>query len=149
MPQYGQAPGLFAGITAFLPMAPDGKLGSGPALALDKWHVLEFAWILGQKGCQVSVDGQVVLVLDQQNLTGNGLSYLHLRSETATIDESGFLIESVSVDIEDPVAPPLTGEQQRVFLDLYLPSYYNPPPERRRGALDQEEIGNPGHSPIG
>ena len=132
-----------------VPMAPDGMLGTGPRLALDTWHTLEFAWDLGEKGCCVSLDRMPDLVLDQQNLTGNGISYLHLRSKASTIDEAGFLVESVRVDIEDPVAPPLTGEQQRDFLDRYIPSYYRTPPERGKRLPPQETVKDHGQSPVG
>jgi len=130
-------------------MAPDGTLGKGPKLALGEWHDLEFAWALGRKGCHVSVDGETSSALDQQNPTGNGVSYLHLRSEAKTTGEAGILVESVSVDVEDPVAPPLTAEQQRGFLDQYIPSYYTAPPERRKGLNPQEGVEDHGPSPIG
>ena len=123
--EHSQRLGIFT-----IPMAPDGTLGSGPKLGLDTWHSLEFAWNLADKACCVSVNGQPALVLEQRNLTANGISYLHLRSKAERIDNLGFLVESVSVDIDDPVAPVLTSEQQQEFLDGYIPSYYTPPPER-------------------
>jgi len=132
-----------------VPIAPDGKLGTGPKLALGQWHELQFSWALGKKACRVSLGGETSLVLDQRNLTGNGISYLHLRSKSRTIDEAGFLVESVSVDIEDSIAPPLTGEQQRDFLERYIPSYYTAPPERSSALPAQESTGNHGRSPIG
>ncbi len=132
-----------------MPIASDGMLGTGPKLSMDQWHTLEFAWALGEKGCRVSLDGEPPFPLDQQNLTGNGISYLHLRSKATTVDEAGFLVESVSVDTADPVAPPLSGEQQQGFLEQYIPSYYTPPPERGKG-LPHKGVGQ-GHgpSPIG
>jgi hypothetical protein len=130
-------------------IAPDGTLGTGPKLALDAWHALEFAWALEDKSCSVSVDGKPALVLNQQHLTGNGISYLHLRSEAEAVDEAGFLIESVSVDTEDPVAPPLTAEQQQGLLDRYIPSYYNAPPERGTGQPSGEGGKAPELVPIG
>lgn len=110
---------------------PDGKLGDGPQLALDKWHTLAFGWDLRTRNCTLSIDGRKALTLKQLNATGNGLSYLHLRSKAAKVDAAGVFIESVSVDIDDPVAPTLTDEQKRALLDGYIPSYYTPPPKRK------------------
>jgi hypothetical protein len=110
---------------------PDGKLGDGPTLSLDKWHTLAFAWDLRAQNCTVSVDGAKALTLDQPGATGNGISYLHLRSNADKLDPAGFYVESVSVDVDDPVAPALTDEQKRALLDSYIPSYYTPPPGRR------------------
>ncbi len=81
--------------------------------------------------CTVSVDGAKAMVLKQLNATGNGVSYLHLRSKATAVDNAGFYVESVSADIDDPVAPALTDEQKRSLLDGYLPSYYTPPAERK------------------
>ncbi len=121
-------------------IGPDGKLGDGPELVLDKWHTLEFAWNLGSHDCTLSANGRKAVILRQLNATGNGLSYLHLRSKAAEVDAAGFYIESVSVDIDDPVAPPLTDEQKRALLDGYIPSYYTSPPERKGGEELPSEI---------
>ena len=116
-----------------------GVLGKG-WIALDEWHTLEFAWTLEEGRCLVSLNGQDLLLLDQRNPTGNGLSYLHLRSKAKTVD-AGYLIESVSVDIEDPVAPPLSGNEKKDFLKRYIPSYYTPPAERMKDASEQLSTG--------
>jgi len=112
-------------------IGPDGKLGDGPKLSLGKWHSLTFAWDLRTRNCIVSVDGRKTRTLKQLNTTGNGISYLHLRSKATQVDAAGFYVESASVDVGDPVAPPLTDEQKRALLDGYIPSYYTPPPERK------------------
>jgi hypothetical protein len=78
------------------------------------------------------LDGKQALTLDQLNQTGNGICYLHLRSKATEPDSAGFVVESVSVDIDAPVAPALSHEQKRALLDSYVPSYYTPPPERRK-----------------
>jgi hypothetical protein len=112
-------------------LRPDGQLADGPKLNLGQWHTLAFAWDLRSQNCNVSVDGAKRLVLKQLNATGNGISYLHLRSKATTVDKAGFYVESVSADIDDPVAPPLTDAQKRALLDGYFPSYYTPPAERK------------------
>ena len=109
---------------------PNGKIGDGPKLSLDEWHTLAFAWDLRTKSCTVSVNGAKLLTLNQLNATGGGVSYLHLRSKATEVDAAGFYVESVSVDVDDPVAPVLTGDEKRALLDGYIPSYYTPPPER-------------------
>jgi hypothetical protein len=110
---------------------PDGQLVGGPKLSLGQWHTLALAWDLRAPRCTVSVDGAQALVLKQLNATGNGLSYLHLRAKATAVDKAGFYIESVSAEIDDPVAPALTDAQKRALLDGYLPSYYTPPAERK------------------
>ena len=109
---------------------PDGKLGDGPKLSLDEWHTLVLPWDLKARSCIVFVDDAKLLTLKQLDTTGNGVSYLHLRSKATEVDAAGFYVESASVDIDDPVTPVLTGEQKRALLDSYIPSYYTPPPER-------------------
>lgn len=79
----------------------------------------------------MSVNGAKLWTLKQLKGTGNGVSYLHLRSRATEVDADGFYVERVSVDIDDPIAPVLTNEQKRALLDRYIPSYYTPPPERR------------------
>ncbi|NUQ63856.1 MAG: exo-alpha-sialidase [Pirellulales bacterium] len=112
-------------------IAPDGKFGDGPKLSLGAWHTLVLAWDLRAQHCTVSVDGVKALTLKQLHATGNGVSYLHLRSMATEADAAGFYVESASVDIDDPVAPALTDRQKRALLDSYIPSYYTPPPERK------------------
>jgi hypothetical protein len=115
---------------------PDSKIQDGPKLSLDQWHTFALAWDLRARICTVSVDGAQLLKLEQLNTTGNGVCYLHLRSKATDVDAAGFYVESVSVDLDDPVAPALTDEQKRALLDSYIPSYYTPPPDRKgaRGA---------------
>ena len=112
-------------------VGPDGNLGDGPRLSLDQWHTLVLAWDLRSRSCTASVDGAELLTLRQLNVTGNGVCYLHLRSKATEVDAAGLYVESASVDIDDPVAPPLTDEQKRALLDSYVPSYYTPPPDRK------------------
>ncbi|MBN2295008.1 MAG: exo-alpha-sialidase [Pirellulales bacterium] len=110
---------------------PNGQIGNGSKIGLGEWHTLEFAWNLKMQNCIVSLDGAKVLTLKQLNPTGNGISYLHLRSLATELDTAGFYVESVSVDIEDPVAPRLSDQQKRDLLDSYIPSYYTPPAKRK------------------
>ncbi len=110
---------------------PDGQIGNGPKLVLDRWHTLVFAWDLKTRNCDVTLDGKKALVLEQLKPTGNGISYLHLRSLATKLDKAGFYIESVSTDIQNPVAPELSDRQKQDFLDTYIPSYYTPPANRK------------------
>jgi hypothetical protein len=63
-----------------------------------------------------------------------------LRSKAGAIDKAGYLVESVSVDIEDPVAPPRTARQKQSLLRRYLPAYYVPPPDRKRAARQELKL---------
>lgn len=133
---------------------PDGKLGNGPKLSLGEWHTLVFAWDLKAQSCTVSVAGAKALTLSPINATGNGVSYLHLRSKATAVDAAGFYVESVSVDVADPVAPALTKQQKQILLDSYLPSYYTPPPERKGAKqtvprLFQDDRPKDGVAPVG
>jgi len=129
----------------------DGRIGDGPKASLNEWHTLAFAWDLGTRSCAVSVDGAKLLTLNQLNATGGGVSYLHLRSKATEVDTAGFYVESVSVDVDDPVAPPLTGNEKRALLDGYIPSYYTPPPERKGARPDSFKKDGPrgGVVPVG
>ena len=75
---------------------------SGQALEAERWYTLEMAWDVGKKLCSVSVDGKDTLVLEPTNLDGAGACYLRLRS-LAQSEDTGFLVESVRVDIDDAV----------------------------------------------
>jgi hypothetical protein len=119
---------------------PDSKLEDGPKLSLDQWHTLALAWDLRASICTVSLDGAKLLTLKQLNATGNGVCYLHLRSKATEVDAAGFYVESVSVDVDDPITPVLTDQQKRALLDSYIPSYYTPPPERKGAGGAEPEL---------
>lgn len=104
---------------------------NGPKVTLDQWHTFTFVWNLKKQRCILSVDGKEAITLKQRAPTGNGISCLHLRSKATKIDPSGFYVESVAADVDDPVAPPLSDRQKKALLDSYIPSYYTPPAERK------------------
>jgi hypothetical protein len=131
-----------------MPISPGGGIGKETSMALGQWHTIEFAWAVG-KHCEVSINGTPTFHMAQQNYTGNGVNYLHLRSKATEIDEGGFLIESVSVDIADPVAIALSDQQKQDWLDSYIPSYYNAPPERGGSEQHNKESESPDVIPIG
>lgn len=114
-----------------LTIGPEGQIEGGPKLPLGEWQTLVFSWNLKTRRCDLSVDGSEAFSLEQRNATGNGICYLHLRSRATEVDGAGFYVESVRVDIGDPVAPPLTARQKQNLFDSYIPSYYTPPAHRK------------------
>ena len=116
----------------------EGQIIGGPKLSTEAWHTLSMTWDLAKGMCVVTVDGARPFEVKQLNLTGNGVSNLHLRSTADAIDEAGFLIERVRADTDDPIAPKRTPEQNQALLDRYFPSYYDVPAERTQAA--QEEL---------
>ena len=101
-----------------LPLPPDGRIGDR-VLAMGEWHTIELAWDLGAASCQVRVNAAPTPALALANPTGNGICYLRLRSTAQEVDPVGFLVDSVSVEIEDPTAPPRTVEQNRATEAAY------------------------------
>jgi hypothetical protein len=102
-----------------LPVGDDGQLGSGPKLESGRWHSLDLAWDLARRICDVRLDGRSVMQLKLNFETPNGVSYLRLRSLAAQPDLAGFLVESVAVKIDDPVAPPRSAAQNRAMFAKY------------------------------
>jgi hypothetical protein len=98
----------------------DGRIDGGPALSLGTWHWLGLKWDLDGGRCEVSADGHAIATLSPAHPTANGLSYLRLRSAADAVDAAGFLVDSVRVDIDDPIAPPRTPEQNRAFEAEYI-----------------------------
>jgi len=90
-----------------------GQLGCGGRLQSQTWHTAELHWDLEAGLCQVKVDGNPAGELKQAHPTGNGISYLRLRSTATQIDTVGFLVDRVRADIADPIAPPRTPGQNR------------------------------------
>ncbi len=103
-----------------LTVDPHGKMNTGGRLQLGVWHTVELHWNLDAAVCRLRVDGKEIGELQQAHLTGNGISYLRLRSTAAKIDRAGFLVDHVRADISDPVAPPRTAEQNRDMAKRYL-----------------------------
>jgi hypothetical protein len=90
-----------------LPLSESGQLGNnGPEISFGQWHTLDFIWDIEKKICKVLNDGKPLLKLIMNNETLNGLSYLRLRSTAPGVDQAGYFIESVVVDIDNNIAPP-------------------------------------------
>jgi hypothetical protein len=64
------------------------------------WHTLSLAWNNRERTCRVSIDGQAAAHLPLARDAPNGISYLRLLSSAKEIDQGGFLVESVRVEIE-------------------------------------------------
>ena len=96
----------------YLPISDKGQLGHGPNISSGKWHTIDFIWDLRSKACVVNADGEYALILSQRNETLNGLSYLRLRSMASEIDTAGYYVESVVVDIDDNIAPPVSKKEK-------------------------------------
>jgi hypothetical protein len=79
----------------------DGVLGGGTKLAPDTWHQVVFTWHSDKRECSVAVDGKHVETLPQQRLTDSGPNYLRLRAASERTGDTGFLVESVTVDVSD------------------------------------------------
>ena len=88
---------------------PVGLKTEGPIVGVSpaQWHELVLNWDTTKGLCRVSVDGRDVAPLQMLNRTLNGICYLHLRSRAIKPEQSGWLIESVSVDVrpESPDGP--------------------------------------------
>ncbi len=115
-----------------LPINANGQLGeNGPRISIGEWHKLDFVWDLNTKSCKVINDGKQALTLSLNNGTLNGLSYLRLRSKAPAVDNAGFYVESVVVDIEDNVAPPASKEATEIAAANYRAnlSYHDHPDE--------------------
>ncbi|MDQ3624638.1 MAG: glycoside hydrolase [Verrucomicrobiota bacterium] len=76
------------------------KLEGEAPLSQGGWHTVALAWDTATSRCAVSVDGEPVAVLEQQQPSTNGLSYLRLRSTAPGVDTAGFLVESVKVEVD-------------------------------------------------
>jgi hypothetical protein len=69
----------------------------GTNLQASQWHTLELSW--DQTQCAVTLDGQPAGTLASRAPAPDGLSYLRLRSTATAVDNAGFLVESVKVEI--------------------------------------------------
>jgi len=88
-----------------LQIPANGTLTADSRLELDRWHDVTLQWNLDARTCSFSVDGKPAGTLSQHGRTLNGVCYLRLRSTAESLDPAGFLVDSVSVEIDDPVAP--------------------------------------------
>ena len=110
-----------------VPIKPDGQVGAGSKLQIGRWHDVGLDWDLSKRACNVSVDGKRAVALKLLNETGNGICYLRLRSTAGKIDRAGYLVDSVSVDVRQPVAPARTHAENLHIFSKYRPAFYNAP----------------------
>lgn len=114
----------------------DGRIGTGPKLECRRWYTLDLDWDLAKRQCSVLLDGNRAEVLKQRHATANGICYLRLRSTAEAIDKAGYLVDSVAVDIADPIAPARTHEQNMYIFNNYRPAFYNAPAKPVKGEQD-------------
>lgn len=95
-----------------LEVAPDGSLRNLDGLQFehDRWQTLTLRWDLDAGECEVELNGSC-RTLTQRHPSLNGLSYLQLRSLADEVDRAGWLVDSVRVEIDDPIAPPRSEEE--------------------------------------
>ncbi|MCA9121073.1 MAG: exo-alpha-sialidase [Planctomycetaceae bacterium] len=102
----------------------DGSIGNA-MLIPDEWHDVRLEWDLSGAKCVLSVDDKRVGEVPVRNKTLNGISYIRFRSTAHEIDAAGFLVDSVSVSVEDPYAPPCSVEdqlkQERRYIENVVP----------------------------
>jgi len=105
---------------------PDGIIGD-VTLEPEHWHDVTFRWDLSKGECRVSVDGRAAATLSVLNPTLNGLSYIRFRSVDDETNEGGFLIDRVSVAIDDNRAPAWSAQEQldheRRYVDQVVPTW--------------------------
>lgn len=117
-----------------LPISPSGQLGSdGPIISIGQWHTLQLAWDINLKTCRVISDGLPAVTLSLRHGTLDGVSYLRLRSMASSVDQAGYYVESVKVDISDNIAPSASQEAVLAAAENYrsLLSY-----DEYKGELD-------------
>lgn len=105
-------------------MDADGGIGNA-SLVPDKWHDVRLEWDLSDSKCLLSVDDRPAGEVPLRNKTLNGINYVRFRSAAGDIDAAGFLVDSVSVSIDDPYAPTCRVidqlEQQRRYVEKVVP----------------------------
>lgn len=109
-----------------LPIESNGQLGNGPYMEFGSWQTIELIWDLSKGKCDVILNGHKALNLKENKepseaaielrknlltanlkipemyVSPNGICYVRFRSTAKDLDENGFLIESVKVDLIEP-----------------------------------------------
>jgi hypothetical protein len=102
----------------------DGTIGNA-RLMPDTWSDITFSWDLSAQTCRLQVDGRNAGDLKLTNVTLNGLSYIRFRSSSRNLDKAGFLVDSVSVSVSDPIAPACSPQdqiaQEKRYIDKMVP----------------------------
>jgi len=94
--------------------------GAWTALKPDRWHDVTLEWDLERSECRLLVDGQQTAQMRLRQQTLNGISYVRFRSTATEVDSAGLLLDSVSVRIENPTAPPRTRAEQLAHEQRYV-----------------------------
>lgn len=89
-----------------LPFGLSSDDGRNLELQPAQWQELVFEWDVDQEKCYASLNDQDATPLPLLNKTPNGICYLRLRSAAAEPEQSGFLVESVQVELKDLPAEP-------------------------------------------
>ena len=104
----------------------DGKMGNR-VLKFSKWHDITMKWNLDAPECRLMIDGETAGTLNLRHKTLNGLSYVRFRSVAKELDMAGFLVDTVSVSIEDPYAPQSDPkdqiEQEKRYVENMVPHW--------------------------
>jgi hypothetical protein len=97
----------------------DGSIGN-TTLAMDQWHDVSLKWDLSMSTCMLLVNDEPVGEVSLRNKTLNGINYIRFRSTAREIDTAGFLVERVSVSVDNPYAPPCSKADQREHEQRYV-----------------------------
>ena len=84
-----------------LPIYDNGTLQGGARFDHGHFYKLELDWDVDRRHCRALVDDLPVGGLPLLNETSAGVCYLRLRSTAPSIDISGWLVESVEVNIQN------------------------------------------------
>ena len=105
---------------------PTGKLGDA-RLQPGRWHDIELRWDLDEPSCRLYFDGAPAGDVPLSNQTLNGISYVRFRSAAKGLDAGGFLVEHVSVAIEDPYAPAVSprdlADHEQRYVQSVIPHW--------------------------
>lgn len=76
---------------------PQYRLTDTDSLSPSVWHTLQMNW--DGSLCQVLVDGKLIDTLEAEAPLVHGLSYVRFRSLAEDVDEHGFYVESVKLEV--------------------------------------------------
>ena len=85
---------------------------------LDTWQTLVFTWDLDQARYTVKC-GDEEAELPLMHPTANGISYVRFRSTADEIDDQGFYVDTVQVDVAGGAGASVTREEKGVFESQY------------------------------
>lgn len=103
---------------------PSGQIGPDTRLDLKQWYNLAISWDLDQNECSLELDDTPAFEWPVTQATLNGVSYLHLRSTSESIDPAGLLLDKVFASISDPIAAEVTDQQKLEAAKEYAADFY-------------------------